>query len=166
MSTTNMNTRNGSILPSSERLNVALTVLRVVVGVTFIAHGVQKLFLFGLDGVAQGMAQAGVPLAAVTAPAVSFVELLAGAAIVAGLLTRLAAAGLGVIMVGAILFVHFTAGFYLPNGYEFALVLLATLVTLILTGPGAYSIDARFAARGTGREGERSHIRHAERSAT
>lgn len=162
----NQNLSTSNPIPSPDRLNAALALLRIVVGVIFIAHGAQKLFLFGLDGVAQGMAQAGVPLPALTAPAVVFVELFAGAALVAGLLTRAAAAGLAVIMLGAIFFVHLPAGFFLPDGYEFALVLLATVATLVLTGPGALSLDAMLARRGTRREGGRRHIRQAEGSAT
>lgn len=67
---------------------------------------------------------------------------LGGLALILGLLTRVAAAGLAVTMLGAILFVHLSAGLFLPNGSEFALSLLGAVTFLALAGAGAYSLDA------------------------
>ena len=53
----------------------------------------------------------------------------------------------GVIALGAMFMVHLKAGFFMPNGYEFVLALLASAVTLAITGAGAFSLDARLAAR-------------------
>jgi putative oxidoreductase len=127
-----------------KRFDAALLVLRLVLGTIFIAHGAQKLFVFGLDGVTAGFTQMGAPLPALTAPLTAFVELFGGIALIAGLLTRLSAVGLAIVMVGAIGIAHLSAGFFNPNGYEFPLSLLAMSTALALTGPGAYSIDARF----------------------
>jgi putative oxidoreductase len=129
------------------RIDAALAVLRAVIGGIFIAHGAQKLFVFGLGGITGGFEQAGIPLAGLAAPLVSFTELLGGGALVAGLLTRFAAVGLGVVMLGAIGFVHAPNGFFLPDGIEFALALLGSNVALVLTGAGAYSLDAVLARR-------------------
>ena len=126
---------------TARRIDLGLAVLRIVAGLVFIAHGGQKLFVFGLDGVTAGFTQMGIPLAAVSAPLVALVELFGGVALVVGLLTRLAAVGLAITMLGAILFVHLAAGFFLPNGSEFALTLLAAAVALALTGPGDFSLD-------------------------
>ena len=106
---------------SPRQLDAGLAILRVITGVIFIAHGWQKLFSFGLAGVTQGFAGMGIPFASVAAPAVAFVELFGGMALVLGLLTRPAALGLAITMLGAMMFVHIQAGFFAPNGIEFVL---------------------------------------------
>jgi putative oxidoreductase len=50
-------------------------------------------------------------------------------------------------MLGAIRFVHFKGGFFLPAGYEFALALLAATVALTFVGAGNGSIDGWIANR-------------------
>ena len=136
--------------PTQRQIDAALTVLRVVLGITFIMHGGQKLFVYGLDGVAGSFAQMGIPGASFMGPFVAFVEFFGGIAIVLGLLTRLAAVGLAATMVVAILTVHLKAGFFNPGGIEFPLSLLGTAVTLAITGAGAYSLDALLAKRFAG----------------
>ena len=132
---------------TARRITIGLAILRIVAGLVFIAHGGQKLFVFGLDGVTAGFTQMGIPLAAISAPLVALVEFFGGIALVLGLLTRLAAVGLAVTMLGAIFFVHLAAGFFLPNGSEFALILLAAAVSLALTGAGEFSLDGLRARR-------------------
>lgn len=127
--------------------DAGLTLLRAITGVTFAAHGAQKLFVYGFDGVAGGFAQMGVPFASVVGPMVGFVELFGGLALIAGLLTRLAGVGLTAVMLGAMFLVHLPAGFFLPNGYEFVLMLAASATTLAITGAGRYSLDALLARR-------------------
>ena len=126
-----------------------VALLRLIVGVVFIMHGGQKLCVHGLAGTSEGFAGAGVPLASLTAPLVTFVELLGGLALVLGVLTPIVAALLAVVMLGATLMVHLQAGFFLPNGYEFSLTLLAAAVAIALSGPGAFAVDNLLARRHT-----------------
>lgn len=134
-------------IATTKRFDAALAILRVALGATFIAHGAQKLFVFGLAGVTGAFGQMGAPLPAFTGPATAFVELFGGLAIVFGLLTRLAGLGLAVVMVGAIGLVHLKAGFFAPQGVEFPLSLLAASTALALTGAGRWSLDALIGQR-------------------
>lgn len=137
-------------LPSAGRLNAALAVLRVVIGSVFLAHGAQKLFVYGFAGVTGAFEGMGVPLAGIVGPAVALLEFFGGLALIVGIFTRLAAVGLAIVMLGAIVLVHLAAGFFLPNGVEFVLALFGAAVALALTGPGGLSLDAIVARRCAG----------------
>jgi putative oxidoreductase len=126
-----------------QRLGLGLTILRIVIGIVFIVHGAQKLFVFGIGGVTAGFAQMHIPLPMVAAPVVAIVEFVGGIALVVGFFTRIAAVLLAIDMAGAILFVHGRNGFFMPMGYEFALSLLGACVALAVAGPGDYSVDNR-----------------------
>ena len=118
-----------------------ITLIRLIVGLVFAMHGGQKLFAYGHAGVAGGFAQMGIPAADLTAWIVTFVEFFGGIALILGLGTRIVTIPLIVNMLGAISFAHLKNGFFLPNGYEFALTLLVANAGLLLTGPGALALD-------------------------
>ena len=115
----------------------------------FVAHGAQKLFVYGISGLSGLMSQIGVPFPTLSAVAVTAAEFLGGLALVAGFFTRLAAIPIAFSMLVAALTVHLKGGFFLPNGVEYVLVLFLASVALSLTGSGALSVDRQLAARRT-----------------
>ena len=131
----------------SDLRDKGIALLRIVVGGIFVAHGAQKLFAFGIPGLAGFMGQIGVPFPLVSAVAVTAAEFLGGLALVAGLFTRWAALPIAFSMLVAAVTVHLKAGFFLPNGVEYVLTLFAATVGLSLTGSGAFSIDRVLARR-------------------
>lgn len=134
-------------LITTTRTDVGLTILRVVTGAIFVAHGAQKLFVYGFAGVSGAFQGMGIPFPGITGPLTGLVELFAGLALVVGLLTRLAGFGLAITMLGAIAFVHLAAGFFAPTGFEFPLALLAATSALAFTGAGRFSLDGLIASR-------------------
>lgn len=118
-----------------------IAVLRIAVGIVFLAHGGQKLFMVGFGGVAGFLGQLGIPAPMLAAVIVTLVEFLGGLAILLGLFTRWAAIPLALNMAVAILTVHLPGGFFLPDGYEYALTLLAANVALALLGSGEASVE-------------------------
>lgn len=125
-----------------------LTILRVVVGIAFLMHGWQKLFVWHFAGVAGFLGHLGVPLPMVAAVVLTLVEFFGGAALVLGWFTRWAAWLIAIDMVVAILLVHLKGGFFLPQGFEYALTLLAANIALALAGPGAASVDGVLGKKG------------------
>lgn len=124
-----------------------ITILRVVVGIVYLAHGWQKLFGMGFHGVAGFFGGAGIPVPFVSAVIVTLVEFLGGIALIIGLFTRWAAALNGFDMIVAILVVHLKNGFIKPGGFEHPLTLLAACIALVWLGPGAASVDGALAKR-------------------
>ena len=127
---------------SERQLNIGLAVLRAVVGTVFVAHGLQKLLVFGIDGLTAGFTQMGIPGAAIAAPLVMVAEIAGGLALLAGALTRVAGGGLALVMLGAIGFAHLSAGFFNPNGIEFPLALFGATALTMLAGAGKFSVDS------------------------
>jgi putative oxidoreductase len=118
-----------------------LTVLRVVVGIVFVAHGYQKLFKFGFHGVADMFGHLGTPLPLFFAVVVTLVEFVGGILLIAGIAVQISAALIALDMVVAILKVHLPHGFFNSSGgVEFPLTLLAAAVCLSLSGGGAWSL--------------------------
>jgi putative oxidoreductase len=127
-------------------------VVRLALGVVFVAHGGQKVFGWfggpGLKATIQMFQQYMKVPPAATATA-AFIELLGGLAMLAGLLARPAAAGLIVVMLVAIVKVHGRHGFFINfsgtpgkgHGFEFNFVLIAMALAILIGGAGAFSID-------------------------
>jgi putative oxidoreductase len=121
--------------------NWGITVLRIAVGVTFLMHGWQKFFQFGLDGVARMLAQSGLPWPHLSAALLASAEFFGGIALVLGLLTRIAALGPAFVMFMAFATVHVKGGFFLPHGFEYVMVLFAANIALLMLGGGPLALD-------------------------
>jgi len=122
--------------------SIGLTVLRIVIGVIFLAHGYQKLFKFGFHGVSGMFGHLGIPIPAVFAVIVTLVEFVGGILLITGLATRIPSLLLAIDMIVAILLVHAKRGFFnTSGGVEFPLVLLAATICLALSGGGAASLE-------------------------
>lgn len=126
----------------------AVTLLRVSLGILFLAHGLLKVFTFTLPGTAQFFQSVGVPgfMAYVVTP----VEIIGGLMLVAGLYARWVSLLLFPIALVATFKVHGANGWLFTNeggGWEFtAFLAIATLVQFLL-GDGAYSLGARLRNR-------------------
>ena len=123
--------------------------IRIGAGITFAAHGSQKLFGwfggYGLEGTAGWMESIGLAPGILMAALAGGAEFFAGLLLIVGLLVRPAAALLAITMIVAIATVHLANGFFMStNGYEFALALLVISVTLAIRGAGSFSIDKAF----------------------
>ncbi len=130
--------------------DVALTTLRVVLGVVYFAHGAQKMLGwfggFGFHGTMGFFEHMGMP--APVAFLVICTEFFGGLGLIVGLLTRIAALGIGVEMIGAIFMVHLPNGFFMNwmgtqkgEGFEYHLLAISAAAVLLLRGAGKFSLD-------------------------
>jgi putative oxidoreductase len=120
----------------------AMLVLRIVVGLSFLAHGVRHART--LDGTARWFERVGFKMAPLQARLSAFAELAAGAGLVAGLLTPIAAAAVVATMVTAAGSVHRFNGFFTFNkgeGWEYVNVLGTAAFVIAWLGPGSISLD-------------------------
>jgi putative oxidoreductase len=136
-------------------MDLGLLLLRMAVGLTFAAHGTQKVFGWfgghGPDATGQFMEAMGFTPGRRHALAAGYIELVSGLLLAVGFLTPLAAALIASVMVVAVATVHGKNGFFvMSGGYEYNLVLSVAALTLAFTGPGALSLDH---AAGFAREG-------------
>jgi putative oxidoreductase len=127
-------------------MDIALLGLRLVVGLTFVAHAVPKFFSVwgggGIQGLAETFDQIGLRPGKLNAWLAGAAELGGGLLIALGLATPLAAAALIATMTAAVLTVHLRNGFFnTNNGYEYNLVLATAAFALAGTGPGTWSLD-------------------------
>lgn len=117
----------------------ATALLRVVVGIVFVMHGGQKLFM-GFSQVGGFLSQLGIPYAEISAIVLTVAEMFGGIAMVLGILTRYVAIVLAFDMAVAIITYHIHNGFFMPNGVEFPMVLLAANLNFVLGGGGALEL--------------------------
>jgi putative oxidoreductase len=118
--------------------------LRIAAAIVFMNHGYQKVFGWGFAGVSGAFGHMGVPLPGVMGPLIAILEFFGGIALLLGFLTRPLGFFFACDMLGALLLVKLKDGF---GKSELEFLLFAAGITLLLTGAGAYSIDAMIARR-------------------
>ena len=126
-------------------MSYGLLLLRVVVGGTMFGHGAQKLFgLFGghgPKGTGGFFGQLGYRAPIVMAIFAGLAES-SGVLFALGFLTPLASLAIAVVMLNAIITVHWSKGLWNGNGgFEFPLTMLTIAVSVAAIGPGRVSID-------------------------
>jgi putative oxidoreductase len=128
-----------------------VTIVRVVLGVVFFAHGAQMAFgWFGGEGLQNTLhsfseqLRIPAPLALLAVAA----EFLGGCGLIVGLLSRIAALGIAVAMLVALLAVHWKFGFFMNwygekkgHGIEYHILVLALTLAVVIRGAGAFSLD-------------------------
>lgn len=119
-----------------------LVPLRLAVGVIFLMHGAQKVFVFGISGTADILHWVGIPFASMFAVVLMFAEVGGGLAILFGAFARPVGLMLAFEMTVAIFTSRIRGGFFTPTGFEFELVLLGACLTIALMGSGELSLDA------------------------
>jgi putative oxidoreductase len=133
----------------------AIAILRFVLGVVFFAHGAQKMLGwfggYGFTGT-MGFFTGGMHIPAPFAFLAIAAEFFGGIGLLLGLLTRIAAFGIFVNMIVAIVKVHGQFGLFANwsgtqkgEGYEYHLLVLAITAFLMIKGGGAFSADRKLA---------------------
>lgn len=124
--------------------DLALLVLRVVLGLIFFMHGLDKIFGIAggsIEGLAGMLSSIGFNPGTLWAWILSVAELLAGLLLIFGIFPKLSASVIAVIMIVAILRVHGPNGFFYKNGgVEFSLLILANSLYFVFVGGGKYSL--------------------------
>ena len=135
--------RTPTDMPTPAQINTALLILRIASAVAFLYHGSAILFgAFGGPGPKGFSALMHMPTA--VGYLVGLAQFAGGLAILSGVLIRLGAACIIVVMLGAILLVHLPHGFNVSKGgLEYALMQLLLALALLITGAGAYSLASR-----------------------
>jgi putative oxidoreductase len=129
-----------------DQINLGLLLLRVVVGATMIAHGVNHVWRGGkIAGTGRWFESLGMKPGALHAWLASITELAAGAALIAGFFTQYAAGALAGVMLVAWITNHRNAGFFVfrrpTEGWEYVMNLTAACFAIACLGPGEWSVD-------------------------
>jgi putative oxidoreductase len=126
---------------TSPQVDTALLLLRVVFGVFFAIHGINKV-RSGIAGTTAWFAGIGMKWPGLQARMAAGTEILAGVALAVGLLTPLAGAAVLGVMVVATWTAHRTGGFFIyNNGWEYTVSIGIVGIALGISGPGRFSLD-------------------------
>jgi putative oxidoreductase len=134
-----------------------LTMVRLILGLVFFAHGAQKVLGwwggFGYSGTMHAFTQM-MHIPAPLAFLAIMAEFLGGLGLIVGLLARVAAFGIAVNMIVAVLTIHRHVGFFMNwygnqqgEGWEYHILAIALALVILIRGAGAYSVDGALAAK-------------------
>ena len=137
--------------------DATLTLMRLILGMVFFAHGAQKVLGwfggFGFSGPMNFFTSA-LHIPAPFAFLAMMAEFLGGLGLILGLLTRIAAFGIAVNMVVAVLMVHLHNGLFMNwfgnqkgEGWEYHLLAITLAIAIMVRGAGAFSVDGALAAK-------------------
>lgn len=134
------------MVPDPDQVNLALLALRVAVGVTMLAHGVNHVWRGGrIAGTGRWFESLGMKPGTLHAWLASATELVAGTALVVGFFTPYAAGALAGVMLVAWVTNHRNAGFFVfrrpTEGWEYVMNLAVVCFALAALGPGDWSVD-------------------------
>lgn len=118
-------------------------IMRFATGAILLPHGVTKVLNVPVDKFAQNIAAKGLPFPEALSYLTYFAESVAAACLAIGLLTRIAAAMIGIEMLVIVLLFQWQFGYFWTNrGYEFALLWALLCIAIFFKGGGRYSIEA------------------------
>ena len=129
--------------------STGILIVRIMLGIIFMAHGSQKLFgAFGGSGVsgfARAMTDMGFSMPLFFAWVVGIVEFFGGAFLFLGVVPRVSAALISIIMLVAIFKVHWSNGFFNMNqGFEYQLLILSVCLMIVGCGAGKFSLFNKY----------------------
>jgi putative oxidoreductase len=137
----------------------AVFILRLLLGIVFFPHGMQKVFGWfggqGFAGTMAGFEKMGIP--AFFAFLAIMAESCGSLGLISGFLTRVAAFGITCNMIVAVAMIHFRNGFFMNwsgqkhgEGFEYHILVVAITIALMIKGGGQWSIDGLLTKKQTG----------------
>lgn len=153
------------LLFATDIRSIPLLIVRVTLGLVIFPHGAQKLLgWFGGSGFSGTMdfmtGNFGLPWVAVFLVVVA--EFFGALGLITGLLTRISAAGIAAVMLGAIVMVHAEHGFFMNwqggqagEGYEYHVLAIGLAVAALVGGGGRFALDSLIVSRVGGAHGSR-----------
>ncbi|SFG84581.1 putative oxidoreductase [Corynebacterium spheniscorum] len=122
----------------------ALLIVRIVLGVIFIAHSWDRFAITGITETTGRFSAANVPQPKLTSWIVAIAEGAGGALLIVGLLTTFVAGALMLMVALGLYFVHLDQGIFIDSthmGMEYPLVMLCALLIIVVFGSGRASVD-------------------------